>query len=355
MSASALCPWPEAAAEHLRPDARGWHTPTPGFWRVFWGRPELALVPESCAAEVALHQHLQDKPLAPVGEAEVAALTDADARDNWRVALAWRDTVLACGTLEAAWLAVVRGERPVPAPLFLDLAVQAVLARILPPDNAMLWRAAELLCRAQRISLNAGRVLAADAAVADTLQDTAGLGDMGRLLREAGASLPEQALPVLSADTAADYLAQRATHRAHRHVLDLTLDVQQHLPHGLTLTLQRADSGLKALAAVLSLWLQHVLGLSAKIEPLPRIDDERWRWHIGLDAEASAILNALYQGDSVPPQRLERLVGLFRLRLDDAAMAPEMVGKPVYLGLAMDAEGRLKLKPQNLVLNLPLA
>jgi hypothetical protein len=49
------------------------------------------------------------------------------------------------------------------------------------------------------------------------------------------------------------------------------------------------------------------------------------------------------------------LVGLFRLRLDDAAMVPEMAGKPVYLGLATDAEGRLKLKPQNLVLNLPLA
>jgi hypothetical protein len=35
-------------------------------------------------------------------------------------------------------------------------------------------------------------------------------------------------------------------------------------------------------------------------------------------------------------------------------MAPDVRGKPVYLGLAMDAQGRLKLKPQNLVLNLPL-
>jgi hypothetical protein len=30
-------------------------------------------------------------------------------------------------------------------------------------------------------------------------------------------------------------------------------------------------------------------------------------------------------------------------------------GKPVYLGLAMNAQGLLKLKPQNLLLNLPLA
>ncbi len=30
-------------------------------------------------------------------------------------------------------------------------------------------------------------------------------------------------------------------------------------------------------------------------------------------------------------------------------------GKPVYLGLAMNELGLLKLKPQNLLLNLPLA
>jgi hypothetical protein len=29
-------------------------------------------------------------------------------------------------------------------------------------------------------------------------------------------------------------------------------------------------------------------------------------------------------------------------------------GKPVYLGLAMAADGSLKLKPQNLLINLPL-
>jgi hypothetical protein len=30
-------------------------------------------------------------------------------------------------------------------------------------------------------------------------------------------------------------------------------------------------------------------------------------------------------------------------------------GKPVYLGLAMNEQGLLKFKPQNLLLNLPLA
>jgi hypothetical protein len=36
-------------------------------------------------------------------------------------------------------------------------------------------------------------------------------------------------------------------------------------------------------------------------------------------------------------------------------MSAQIRGKPVYLAMAMDAENRLKLKPQNLLLNLPLA
>jgi hypothetical protein len=36
-------------------------------------------------------------------------------------------------------------------------------------------------------------------------------------------------------------------------------------------------------------------------------------------------------------------------------MRAEVAGKPVYLAMAMDEHKRLKLKPQNLLLNLPLA
>ena len=47
---------------------------------------------------------------------------------------------------------------------------------------------------------------------------------------------------------------------------------------------------------------------------------------------------------------------LFRLGFDEpAVMRPEIAGKPVYLAMAMDEHKRLKLKPQNLLLNLPLA
>jgi hypothetical protein len=93
-----------------------------------------------------------------------------------------------------------------------------------------------------------------------------------------------------------------------------------------------------------------------KIRPLQRIDDPAWRWHIGLDVESMALLNDLYEDRTVEPARLERLVSLFRLDFDNPAdMRADVAGYPVYLGMATSADGVLKLKPQNLLLNLPLA
>ena len=40
---------------------------------------------------------------------------------------------------------------------------------------------------------------------------------------------------------------------------------------------------------------------------------------------------------------------------DPGAMRTAIAGRPVYLAMAMDQEQRLRLKPQNLLLNLPLA
>ena len=40
---------------------------------------------------------------------------------------------------------------------------------------------------------------------------------------------------------------------------------------------------------------------------------------------------------------------------DPACLRPDIAGKPVYLALAMDEESVVRMKPQNLLLNLPLA
>jgi hypothetical protein len=117
----------------------------------------------------------------------------------------------------------------------------------------------------------------------------------------------------------------------------------------------RARSGLKGLARVLERWVAHLLGLRVTIRPEPRIDDPQWRWHVGLDVESTALLNDLYAGREPAAGRLQRLISLFRLDVVDAAqMRADVAGRPVYLGLSMTPEQTLRLKPQNLLLNLPL-
>ena len=56
------------------------------------------------------------------------------------------------------------------------------------------------------------------------------------------------------------------------------------------------------------------------------------------------------------PEEVERLVLLFRLdfRHPDDALA-EVAGRPVYLGLGCRPDRTLKMKPQNLLVNLPVA
>ena len=76
---------------------------------------------------------------------------------------------------------------------------------------------------------------------------------------------------------------------------------------------------------------------------------------VPVDAQASATLNDLYMGHDVDEGRMKRLLCLFKLEFDNPAdMLPEVAGRPVYLAMAMDEHQRLKLKPQNLLLNLPL-
>jgi hypothetical protein len=41
--------------------------------------------------------------------------------------------------------------------------------------------------------------------------------------------------------------------------------------------------------------------------------------------------------------------------IDEAAVTQSQAGKPVYMGIAMNHDKQLKLKPQNLLFNLPLA
>jgi hypothetical protein len=346
--------WPASGFRELRREAQGWLVPTDAYLRRFLALPQLALVEESCDAERRLHESLHATPMRPVPPLELLALADADARDSYAHFLRFRDALLAAGSLEAWYLALFRaGAIDVP-PLFIDRVAEAIVRNVVEGvDDPLVLRAAELLYRPQRIAVHDGRILAADRETADRLSDTASLDPLGRLLRQEPGADAAPGLEVLGADNAPRYFepAER-----HAFALDLSHGFATDLGHGLTITLARADSGLKALARVLERWVWHFLGIAVRIVPQSRVDDPAWRWHIGLDVDATALLNELYLKGAAEHADADRLIGLFRLDFDDPrAMRADVAGKPVWLGLGMSAEQTLKLKPQNLLLDLPLA
>lgn len=356
--------WPGAGRACLQDGQGGAASglrPTAAWWRHWLARPELALVAESCSGEHALHRLLQQDALAPITDAALGAVSDSDVRDSWRHWRGLRDGLQAAGTLERWLLQQYRGGVQVP-PLFLDLVAQALVQELIENDpalagEALAWRAGELFFRTQRVQAAQGRMLAADSLTVRELAPTQGLGELGRLLAQAQVQALPLELPVLNADSAARYFAEAARPEFRSSlVLDLSHEWHTDVGHGLQFTLAHANSGLRPLARLLEHWVRRLLGVGVRIEATAHIDDPHWRWHLGLDAESSALLNDLYTGAPVSAERQARLISLFTLHFEDPAdMQVDMAGRPVYLGLAAGAEGELRMKPQNLLLNLPLA
>ncbi len=331
----------------------GWPPPADAFLRSLLALPELALVDASCDGERRLHQALVASPRLPLDADALRSIADADARTNYQTFLGVRDALLGAGSLEAYYLGLLRSGPITVPPVFVDRIVAAIVGNAMDIDaDAFERRAGQLLYRQQRIGLDAGRILSADLEVVDGLRQAPAFDVMRLGSSDVGAS-STGGLPVLGADnahlfgTAADPFG---------FVLDLSHERVEDLGHGLHFTTARAGSGQVALARMLERWIGHLLDVATRIQPLSRIDDAAWAWHIGLDVDATAMLDDLYRGQQLEPARLHRLICLFRLDFIDAAvMRADLAGKPVYLGLAMSEAGTLRLKAQNLLVNLPLA
>ena len=135
---------------------------TDEFMKVYLARPELAPPPEACAVERTLHAALLSDPWRPVAADEIAAIAEADARENWQLMIAFRDHLASHRTLEAAYLALVRDGARVP-PIFLNQLVHLILRNALDGcDDVFMLRAAELFFRPQRLTVHDGSLLAAD-------------------------------------------------------------------------------------------------------------------------------------------------------------------------------------------------
>jgi hypothetical protein len=95
--------------------------------------------------------------------------------------------------------------------------------------------------------------------------------------------------------------------------------------------------------------------LEVAIEPLTELREAPVSWYVGLDAEATRIADALWNGEEMDEDAMARVVGLFRLTFRDARlMIDDVRGEPIYLVLAMTRERLIRMKPQNLVTGLPV-
>lgn len=303
----------------------------------YLARPELMPPDDACDAERNLHAGLLADPLRPVSKADIAALADADARENWTFMTTFRDRLLAAPSLEAVYVSLARkGATDLP-PIFLSQLCHLILRNALEGcDDPYILRAAELFYRSQKATIHDGALLLADAEVVEAQHYAQHDLHSSPLT----AILQPQAFGEMDVMDDANAWTYWSRSDAHAMVMNLGGNPKAR----------------DALCRVIERWIAHLLGVAVKAETVASIEDRDWRWFVGLDSEGTRIGNALWNGDTPGSDEAGRIVALMRLTFEDVRFVDERVGnKPVYLILAMDADKIVRLKPQNLVAGLPLA
>ena len=260
---------------------------------------------------------------------------DKDARDNYRVLLRFRDRLIEAGSIEGAYMRLFKAPIDVP-PMFIDQLTHVILRNILDGTaDALVLRAAEVFWREQKATIKDGHALLADL---ETVQMHAAgnrYGSVGRLIVEAQGELGSVDLDVLDRANSELYWSRESRHDT---VISLTY----------------GRPALDAFARVIEKWIVHFFDLRVRVKPIRQIDEARWAWHVGLDAESTAILNELWAGSAVDAGRMRHILALLALDFEEpAAMRADIAGRTVYLALAADGDV-VRMKPQNLLLNLPL-
>jgi hypothetical protein len=323
--------WLSCGHHLLDRDAGGGLLVTDEFLKAYLARPEIAPPADACAAERALHGSLLAEPRQAVSPAQIAAIADADARENWEVMVAFRDHLDRHRTLEAAYLDIVRRNLKVPH-IFLNQIVHVILRNVLDEcEDPFVLRAAELFFRPQKLTLHDDSLVAADE------ETVSGLGNKPLSPLVSMLGLPAAAeIDVLNEDNARAYWERS-------DLFDMALD------------LTAGRRGLTALGEVVKRWIVHLMAVEVEIEPLAELQDATLTWYVGLDADATRIGDTLWKGDELDEATRGRVVGLYRLTFADPTNMVERVqGQPVYLMAAMAADKVLRLKPQNLVTGLPV-
>jgi len=330
--------WVSSGHHMTQPTKGGGLAVTDEMILAYLARPELIPPDDACAAERALHAMLMTAPARPVPQAMIAAIADEDARENWAFMIGFRDRLLACPSIEAAYLDMIRqGAAGIP-PLFLNQLVHLILRNALDGcDDPYVLRAAELFFRPQKASFRDGTLLLADAELIEGFE-----AERSSLMHTAplAAMLGSDAMAELEVMSEANAATYWSCSDAFSMALNFGGDPRAR----------------EALCRVVEIWIGHMLGITVTVTPEARIEDADWRWFVGLDAQATAIGNAFWKGEAVEPSVAARICGLFRLDFADPRnVSPKIAGKPVYLIMAFSEDMTLRLKPQNLIVGLPLA
>jgi hypothetical protein len=327
-----------ASGHHLTRRAdHGGLVATPELIMAYLARPELMPPADACEAERNLHASLLADPLRPIANADIAALADADARENWAFMINFRDRLIAAPSLEAVYVALARNGAGDLPPIFLSQLCHLILRNALEGcDDPYTLRAAELFYRSQQATVHDGALLLADAEVIEAqhhAQHDLHSSPLVSMLQPK----PFGELDVMDDENAWTYWS-----RSDAHAMVMNMGGNPKARAGLCRVIER--------------WVAHLMGVAVKVETVASIEDRDWRWFVGLDSESTRIGNALWDGAALDHHAAERIVGLMRLEIEDTRLVDERVGtRPVYLILAMGADKLVRLKPQNLVAGLPLA
>lgn len=277
-----------------------------------------------------------DNPRVRVEGKDVESIKDPDAKENYRLMLRFRDRLLEAGTVEACYRGLFRAGIDLP-PMFIDQMAHVILRNILrDAEDPLELRAAEIFFREQKATIQEGHALLADLETIEMHASGSQYGSLGRLIVEAQGATAKTDLDVLDRSNARLYW-------------------QRESRHDTVISLTYGRPALDALCRVMEVWIFHFVNIKTKIKPLRKIEESHWAWHIGLDTESTAILNALWKSEQVDAGRMRRILALFSLEFDEpAAMRADIAGRPVYLALSAGEGDVVKMKPQNLILNLPL-
>ncbi|MEE2699433.1 MAG: DUF6352 family protein [Pseudomonadota bacterium] len=330
--------WPSSGFRLLQRDEFGRLSLTENFLRDYLEKPQLAPGSDSCDEERNLHANLVENPFCKIEKKDLSLLVDTDVQENYGVFLNFRDKLRQAESIEACYQDLfLNGSISLPES-FIDHMAQVVLRNILDDvTEPFQARASELLFRRQTVSNDEGGLFLVDSEVLELLTPDIGMQASDRSVGNDGLQSKQTNLVVLQSESSEIYW-----------------DVNEQFNMVLDLSFSRP--GLDALCRVLEAWVFHFLNASVTIQPIQQINDERWVWHVGLDRQSSNLLNDLYMGKEVEPERMARVLSLFRLEFKDySLMKSEVAGSPIYMALSMSDSHQVRLKPQNLLVNLPLA